>query len=163
MSAALLVYVIVERLLELVLANRNTKKLMARGAREAGAGHYPFMIALHVGWLAAIVAWAVLMPREIVPVFVVLYLLLQVLRIWVVMSLGPYWTTRIITLPDAPLVRRGPYKFMRHPNYVIVVLEIAVLPLAFGAWEVAVLFSVLNAAMLWVRIRAENQALANRA
>jgi methyltransferase len=162
MTVALLIYVIVERLMELVLARRNTKRLMARGAQEAGAGHYPVMIALHVAWLAAIVGWVMLVAHDVVPVFVVLYVLLQVFRIWVVMSLGPYWTTRIITLADAPLVKRWPYKFMRHPNYVVVVLEIAVLPLAFGAWELAVVFSVLNAAMLWVRIRAENQVLARR-
>lgn len=162
MITALLVYVIIERLLELVIARRNTQKLMARGAVEAGAGHYPVMIALHVTWLAAIVTWVAVAPRDVVPPLLVIYLVLQVFRIWVMLSLGEYWTTRIITLPDAPLIRRGPYKFLRHPNYVVVVLEIAVLPLVFGAWQIAVVYSALNAAMLWVRIRAEERALSAR-
>jgi len=162
MTAALLAYVVIERLLEMVIARRNTRRLMAEGAQEHGASHYPFMIALHVSWLAAILGWVAWMPRDISVPFLVLYGFLQVLRLWVMASLGPYWTTRIITLPGAQLVRRGPYKFLRHPNYVVVVLEVATLPLVFGAWQLAVVFSVLNAAMLWVRIRAENKALTSR-
>ncbi len=162
MATALLVYVIVERLLELVIARRNTARLMARGAVEAGAAHYPVMIVMHVSWLVAIVAWAAVTPRDVSVPLLALFLLLQMFRIWVMLSLGEYWTTRIITLPDAPLVRRGPYKFLRHPNYVVVVLEIALLPLVFGAWQIAVVFSVLNAAMLWVRIRAEDEVLSVR-
>ena len=159
MTATLLVYVMVERFLELVIASRNTRRLMARGAQEFGASHYPFMVALHVAWLAAILGWAAFGPYAFSPLFLVLYLLLQGLRIWVMMSLGSYWTTRIIRIPDAPLVTAGPYKFMQHPNYALVALEIATLPLVFGAWPIAAIFSLLNAAMLSVRIRAENQAL----
>jgi methyltransferase len=162
MNYAVLAYVIVERLLELVIANRNTKQLLARGGREAGREHYPFMIALHVSWLAAIVLWVIWIDPPLHPVFFLLFALTQGLRMWTMMSLGPYWTTRIITLPRAPLVSAGPYKFMRHPNYVVVVLEIALLPLALSAWHIAAVFSVLNAAMLWVRIRAENAALSSR-
>ena len=162
MSAALLSYVIIERLLELVIARRNTRRLLARGAEEIGASHYPIMIALHVSWLAAVLCWVAVMSPDINAAFLVLYLLVQALRIWVMITLGPYWTTRIITLADAPLVKHGPYKFIRHPNYVVVVLEIAALPLVFGAWQIAAIFSLLNAAMLWVRIRAENQALSRR-
>ena len=105
MSILVLIYVIAERLLELVIAHGNTRRLLARGAREAGAAHYPFMVALHAGWLAAIVAWVMLTPASYSPAFLVLYGLLQVLRIWVMVSLGPYWTTRIITLADTPLVK----------------------------------------------------------
>ncbi len=162
MTALLLAYVVMERLLELAIARRNTRRLMAEGAQEHGADHYPVMIALHVSWLAAILGWVALMPHDISVPFLVLYVLLQALRLWVMASLGPYWTTRIITLPGAPLVRRGPYKFLRHPSYVVVVLELVALPLVFGAWQIAAIFSALNAIMLWVRIRAENQALAPR-
>lgn len=163
MITALLIYVIAERLLELVVARRNTALLMARGAHEAGAGHYPVMIALHVAWLVAILAWVMFASPEVNTFFFVLYVVLQAFRFWVMASLGPYWTTRIITLPGAPLVKNGPYRFMRHPNYVLVVLEIILLPAVIGAWAIAVVFTVLNAAMLWVRISAENAALSERA
>jgi len=162
MTAALLAYVVIERLLELVISRRNTRRLMAEGAEEIGADHYPFMVAMHVSWLTAIVLWVWTLPHDLNVPFVMLYLLLQPFRFWVMASLGRYWTTRVITLPDAPLIRRGPYRFMRHPNYVVVVLEIVTLPLVFGAWPLAAVFSLLNAAMLWVRIRAENQALVVR-
>ena len=162
MSIALLVYVILERLLELVIARRNTAKLMARGAVEVGAAHYPVMIALHVSWLVAITAWVLFMTYEVSAPFLVLYILLQGLRLWVMGTLGPYWTTRIITLADAPLIKTGPYRFLRHPNYVVVTLEVALLPLVFGAWPIAVIYTVLNALMLRTRIAAENAALSKR-
>ena len=107
MTALLLAYVVMERLLELSIARRNTRRLMAEGAQEHCADHYPVMIALHVSWLAAILGWVALMPHDITVPFLVLYVLLQALRLWVMASLGPYWTTRIITLPGAPLVRRN--------------------------------------------------------
>ena len=162
MAAALLIYVIIERLLELVIARRNTYRLMARGAVETGAAHYPVMIALHVTWLVAIATWVAMTRPEASPPLLMAYLVLQVFRIWVMLSLGPYWTTRIISVPGEPLVKSGPYKFLRHPNYVVVVLEITLLPLAFGAWQIAVIYSLLNAAMLWVRIGAEENALSVR-
>lgn len=159
---ALLACVIIERLAELLIAARNTKALKARGAIETGASHYPVMVALHVSFLAAVIAWVALTQPPVNPFFAVAYVLVQVLRLWVMGSLGRYWTTRIISLPDAPLVISGPYKFMRHPNYVVVTLEVALLPLVFGAYPIAAVFSVLNAAMLYVRIRAENTALSAR-
>ena len=162
MTAALLAYVVIERLLELVISRRNTHRLMAEGAEEIGADHYPFMVAMHVSWLTAIVLWVWTLPHDLNVPFVVLYLLLQPFRFWVMASLGRYWTTRIISLPDAPLVAGGPYKFLRHPNYVVVTLEVAILPLVYGAYPIAVVFSLLNAAMLYVRIRAENAALSAR-
>jgi len=149
------------RLGELWLARRNTRALLAAGAVERGSGHYPLIVAVHAGWLAAIVL-AVPDTAQVSWPLIGVYLALQLLRVWVLASLGRFWTTRIITLPGAPLVRRGPYRFIRHPNYLLVAAEIAVLPLAFGAWQVAALFSVLNAAVLAWRIRRENEALAER-
>ena len=153
--------VVLQRLAELALAARNTRRLLAKGAVEVGRGHYPLIVALHAGWLAAL---ALLVPADAPPLWPLLglFLLLQAARIWVIASLGPYWTTRIITLPGAPLVRRGPYRWLRHPNYLVVVLEIAVLPLAFDAVGIAIVFSLLNAAMLWHRVRIESAALAAR-
>jgi len=149
------------RLGELWLAHRNTRALLAAGAVERGSGHYPLIVAVHATWLAAI-ALTVPESAEISWPLIAVFVGLQALRVWVLASLGKFWTTRIITLPGAPLVRRGPYRFIRHPNYLLVAAEIAVLPLAFGAWQVALIFSALNAAVLAWRIRLENEALAGR-
>jgi methyltransferase len=149
------------RLLELAYAARNAQALRARGAREVGARHYRLLVALHATWLAAIFATV---PPDTPPSLPLagLFAGLLAARAWTIASLGRYWTTRVITLPDEPLVRRGPYRFLRHPNYLIVAGEIAVLPLMFGAWRLALAFSVVNAAVLWHRIRVENQVLAPR-
>jgi len=150
-----------QRLAELAYARRNTRRLLAEGAFESGAGHYPLLVGLHVLWLVSL---AVFVPREQAPNWPLLglFLVLQGLRLWVLVSLGRYWTTRVITLPGAPLVRRGPYRFVRHPNYLVVAAEIAVLPLAFGAWQIALVFSLANAAVLALRIRCEERALKGR-
>jgi methyltransferase len=150
--------VALQRLAELAVARRNTRRLLARGAREIGARHYPLFVALHASWLVAIL---LAVPRATEPFWGLLatFAVLQLLRIWVMAGLGSFWTTRIITLDGVPLIRRGPYRWMRHPNYWIVVGEIAVLPLAFGAWHVALIWSVLNALLLGHRIRIENAAL----
>jgi methyltransferase len=156
-----LVLVALQRLGELAYAARNTRRLLARGAVEIGRAHYPFFVLLHGGWLVAL---ALLVPAD-APVswpLLALFVLLQAGRVWVVATLGPYWTTRIITLPEVPLVRRGPYRFVNHPNYLVVTGEIAVLPLAFGAWQIALVFSVLNALLLAWRIRIENGTLVPR-
>lgn len=159
MTAAILILALVtlQRLGELLLARRNMKALLARGAYEVGAGHYPLIVAVHALWLAAL--WWLAPGRAIAWPLIILFLLLQAGRFWVLATLGPRWTTRIIILPGAPLVTGGPFRLVRHPNYVVVAAEIAVLPLAFGLWQVALLFSLLNAAVLAVRIRAEEQAL----
>ncbi len=149
------------RLAELVYARRNTSRLLAQGAREVGAGHYPLIVVLHAAWLAAMALFIPADAAVSVPLLA-LFGLVQVFRFWVLASLGRYWTTRIITLPGAPLVRKGPYRYLRHPNYLVVVLEILLLPLAFGAWQIALVFSLLNAAMLFWRIRVENEALETR-
>lgn len=153
--------VALQRLAELAYARRNQARLLAAGGREVGAGHYPLLMLVHAGWLAALWLWV---PAD-APVhwpLLALFLLLQLARLWVVASLGRYWTTRIVTVPGAPLVRRGPYRFLRHPNYLVVALEIAILPLAFGAWAIAILFSLLNGTLLAWRIRVEEAALAGR-
>jgi len=162
MAVLILLYVVAERLLELAIAARNTRRLLAQGAVEAGGAHYPVMVAMHASWLVAIIAWVVWTSPGVHTATLVFYVLLQPLRFWVMATLGKFWTTRIITLPGAPMVARGPYRFVRHPNYVVVVLEIAALPLVFGAWHIAVVFSLLNAAMLRVRIRSEETATAAR-
>jgi methyltransferase len=158
---AIVLLVALQRLIELRYAERNTKALLARGGVEVGRAHYPVIVALHAAWLLAVV---LALPRD--PIigwpWIAAFVLLQAARIWVIASLGPYWTTRIITLKDAPLVRRGPYKYVRHPNYLVVAAEIAVLPLAFGEVWVAVVFSVLNAGVLAWRIREEEGALSPR-
>lgn len=150
-----------QRLTELVYAERNTRRLLAAGGQESGAGHYPLLVGLHALWLVAL---AVFVPAEQLANWWLLgvFAVLQALRLWVLASLGPFWTTRVITLPGAPLVRRGPYRWLRHPNYLVVVGEILVLPLAFGAWQIALVFSLANAALLALRIRCEERALAPR-
>ncbi len=150
-----------QRLAELVLARRNTQRLLAEGAREAGAAHYPLFVALHAGWLAALFLGT---PAD-APVdgaLMALFLALQAGRVWVVASLGRFWTTRVVTLPGAPLVRRGPFRWVRHPNYLVVAGELAVLPLAFGEVWMAVLFSALNLPLTLHRIRVEEAALGDR-
>ena len=155
---AILFFVLLQRLSELMLARSNTRALLAKGAREHAPGHYPLIVAVHASWLAALF-W--LAPgRPIHWPFLLLFFLLQFGRVWVIRTLGPRWTTRIIVLPGAPLVEDGPFRFVSHPNYLVVIGEIAVLPLVFGLWQVAALFSVLNAIVLAIRIRAETRALA---
>jgi methyltransferase len=153
----ILALVTLERLFELWLSNRNMRRLIASGAREYGASHYPSIVAVHVLWLGTL--WWIAPAQPVDGFWLGMYVLLEVARVWVLTSLGRRWTTRIIVLPDAELVKRGPYRFTDHPNYVVVVGEVAVLPLVFGLWQVALLFSLLNAAVLVVRIREENRAL----
>lgn len=157
LSVLILALVTAQRLGELVLARRNTERLLARGAVESGARHYPLMVALHAAWLAGL--WVMAWDRPASLAWLAIYLAVEGLRIWTLLSLGERWTTRIVTLPGAPLVRRGPYRFMSHPNYVVVIAEIAILPLVFGMTAYAVVFSVLNASLLAVRISAEEAAL----
>ena len=153
-----LVLVALQRVVELLYSARNTRRLRERGGIEYGAVQYPFFVLVHAAWLASM---AMFIPASTIPNWSLLglYLLLQPLRLWTIAALGPYWTTRIISVPDAPLVRRGPYRLFRHPNYVIVCAEIFILPYAFGAVEIAILFSFFNAALLSWRIRVEERAL----
>ena len=156
-AEAVLAIVTLERLGELLLARRNTQALLQRGAVEFGANHYPLIVLLHAAWLAGL--WALAFNRPVNLAWLVAFAILQVGRLWVIATLGPRWTTRILVLPQATLVAAGPYKYMSHPNYVVVAGEIAVLPLVFGLNWFALVFSVLNASVLIIRIRAENAAL----
>ena len=157
LNIVILALVTVQRLSELWLSRRNTRRLLAQGAREHGSGHYPLIVAVHALWLAAL--WWLALTQPVDGFWLALFVLLEIARIWVLATLGPRWTTRIVVLPDAPLVRRGPYRFVNHPNYWVVIGEIAVLPLVFGLWQVALLFTLLNGIVLAIRIRAENHAL----
>ena len=158
LAVIVLALVTLERGAELVWAQRNTRRLLARGAREEGARHYPLIVALHAAWLAGL--WLLAWNRAVSIPWLAVFVVLQAGRLWVLATLGERWTTRIIVLPAESLVRRGPYRWLRHPNYVVVAGEIVALPLAFGLYPYALAFSVLNAAVLYLRIRAEEQALA---
>ena len=155
---AILAAVALQRLAELFLAQRNTRRLLALGAMEIGRRHYPLIVLLHAAWLVAL---AVVVPTDTTPnpMFLVVFVALQGARVWVLVILGERWTTRIIVLPGASLVRQGPYRWLRHPNYWIVSAEIAVLPLVFDAPVLALIFFLLNAVVLRHRVRVENQAL----
>lgn len=159
MTAAefILAAVTAQRAGELVLSHYNTRRLMARGAIEAAPRHYPLMVVVHAAWLISL--WVFGHDRPINILALIVYLALQGLRLWVMRTLGPRWTTRIIVLPGERLVSAGPYRFLPHPNYAVVAGEIAVLPFALGLPLVAVIFSILNSAVLAIRIRAENRAL----
>jgi len=153
-----IVFVAAERAVELWLARTNTTRLLRAGAVELDRGGYKFLVALHAAWLAALLATV---PAATPPNWPLLgaFLALQAARIWVIASLGRRWTTRLIVLPRAPLVARGPYRWLRHPNYLIVAGEVAILPLAFAAVAIAVGFSACNGLLLARRIRLENAAL----
>lgn len=150
--------VALQRLGELVYARRNEWRLRARGAVEHGARHYPLIVGLHAVWLLAIF---LLVPADAAILWpaLIAFLVLQGLRVWTVASLGAHWTTRVLVLPGAAPVRRGPYRWIKHPNYLIVAGEIALLPLAFGAWQITLVFTALNALILAWRIRVEDAAL----
>lgn len=160
---ALIALVAVERLFELRLSQRHAAQAFAAGAFEVGRGHYRVMTVFHTVFLAACVGevWACARPFPGAPGWLALAgaLLAQALRYWAISALGPRWNTRIIVLPDAAPVTAGPYRFLRHPNYLAVVVELACLPLVHGAWVTAAVFSLGNAALLFVRIRAEEAAM----
>ncbi len=159
MTAAvlLLAFVTAERLAELWWARRNTRGLLANGAIEHAPGHYPLIVALHALWLVGL--WVLGASQPVNVGWLIVFVLLQAARLWVLVTLGPRWTTRILVVPGEQLVRRGPYRFVSHPNYLVVAGEIAVLPLCLGLVWFAVVFSIANAAVLAVRLRAETAAL----
>ncbi|HUY11495.1 MAG TPA: isoprenylcysteine carboxylmethyltransferase family protein [Candidatus Dormibacteraeota bacterium] len=156
-----LLFIAVQRIIELIYANANTKRALANGGVEVAPAQHNWLIGLHAAWLVALFFFIPSHTEPNLPLLA-LFLLLQIARIWTIASLGRFWTTRIITFSDAPLVRRGPYRWFRHPNYTIVTLEVAVLPLAFGAWQIALLFTILNGIALFIRIRVEERALEPR-
>lgn len=154
---AILGFVTLQRLVELPIARRNTEQLIAKGGREVAGEHYPLIVALHASWLACL--WWFALGRPIDLLALSAFAIVEMGRIWVLRTLGPRWTTRIVVVPGETLVAKGPYRFLNHPNYAVVIAEIAILPLVFGLWDIALIFSLLNAAILSVRIRAENSAL----
>lgn len=155
-ALAFIAFLLLQRGAELILARRNTRRLLARGAIEHGAAHYPLIVAMHAAWLLAIAAlgWS----NPVSPGWLAVFAVLHVLRIWVLASLGSRWTTRIIVL-DEPLVARGPYRWVPHPNYLVVIAEILVAPMVLGLWLVALIFTLLNVLVLRIRIREEARAL----
>lgn len=157
LSLAVLALVTLQRLAELALARWNTRRLVAQGGVEIAPGHYPAIVALHAAWLSGL--WLFALPRVPNLALLAVFGVMQIGRGWVLAALGRRWTTRIIIMPGATLVRSGPYRLLSHPNYLIVAGEILVLPLAFGLPLFAVVFSVLNALVLWVRIQAEDAAM----
>jgi len=162
-SLALLLFVTAQRLVELAFAHRNTTRLLQHeGAVEVGASHYPLIVALHTVWLGALWLWYLTGHASFSWPVGIAYMLVEIVRVWAMASLGRYWTTRIIVPANAKLVRRGPYRFIRHPNYCVVIAEIALLPLALGSWPMAVVFSLINAGLLTWRIRMENVTLRTR-
>jgi methyltransferase len=160
-ALAVFAYVVIQRMAELVYASANTKKLLSKGGREYGRGHYPLFIVLHGGWLLVITGFAKPAP---VPSTLLLctFIASQLFRFWTLASIGRWWTTRIISAPHFARVRKGPYRFIAHPNYALVVAEIALLPLLLGAPIVALAFSLANAMLLYWRITVEAQALRER-
>ena len=154
----ILVIVVVIRLVELIHSYRNAKRLLENGGIEYGRKHYPLLVLIHLSWLISI--WLVV-PSDTNPSIGLLsvFITLQICRFWVIASLGPYWTTRVISSNDFPIIVNGPYRFIKHPNYLVVCGEIAVLPLVFAAVEIAIIFSILNAAALIWRIKIEENAL----
>lgn len=155
------ILVILQRVVELVIARRNEKVMYTKGAYEVGASHYPFIVVLHIGFLMSLLievsydgVYTLLSPW-----LLVLYLLLQVVRVWCIQSLGVFWNTKILVLRGAELVVKGPYKYLRHPNYAVVCLEILLLPAMFGAYFTAFVFTILNLWMLSIRIPLEEEAL----
>ena len=156
-TITILSLVTLQRLVELYIARRNTQRLLAKGGFEVGSNHYPFVVVLHAIWLAGL--WYLALKLEVSWPWIFAYLVLEAARGWIIAALGSRWTTRIIVVPGETLVDEGPYKFFRHPNYMVVAGEIFILPMAFGLWWYAILFAALNAAMLYWRIRAEDVAL----
>jgi methyltransferase len=156
-ASFILALVTMQRLGELVLARHNTSRLLARGGVEVGASHYPFVVATHAAWLAAL--WIYGHDQPVEPLALTAFIALQGLRWWVLATLGPRWTTRIIVLPGEPRITGGPYRYIAHPNYAVVAAEIALLPLALHLPWLALIFSVLNAVVLAIRIHTEAHAL----
>jgi methyltransferase len=163
---ALVLAVGLERIAELVVSNRHVAWALARGGVESGQRHYPVMVVVHTALLAGCVAEVLLADRPFLPALgwpmLALVLAAQALRWWCIRTLGPRWSTRVVVVPDLPLVTAGPYRWLNHPNYVAVVVEGFALPLVHTAWVTALLFTVANAGVLAVRLRAEEAALGRR-
>ena len=161
LTGAILVFVTLQRVVELLYSSRNTDRLLRRGAYEAASGHYKLIVATHALWLGCL--WVFAWGRPVILPFLVVFVALQAMRAWVLIALGRRWTTRIIVLPDEPLIEHGPYRYFHHPNYLVVGAEIACVPLIFGLVWLAVIFSIVNGLVLWLRVHCEAAALAGLA
>lgn len=160
--AFFILFVILLRIGELMLSKGNEKWLLRNGAVESGKKHYPFIVVLHILFIASLVIeYSLRQTVSFSLFFSVSYFSLLAFKVWVLCSLGKFWNTRIFRIPDMPLVRKGPYKYFKHPNYMVVIAEIALIPLIFHLYYTAIVFSLLNAVMLFVRIREENKVLVN--
>jgi methyltransferase len=162
--AAAIVFLIIQRLTELSISSRNIKRLIAEGGIEYGAGHYKYIVAVHTLFILSMIFEYLVRSRagnlaDISYLFLIFFAVLQIMRYWVITSLGKFWNTRIIRVPGTVLVAKGPYRYIKHPNYLIVACEIFCLPMAFGLYYTAVVFTVLNAIILTIRIKEENKAL----
>ncbi len=154
--------VIMQRVIELMIAKKNESYMLAKGAYEVGGEHYPFMIALHVAFFVSLLIEVLFFQNTLstfFPILFIFFLIVQCIRIWCLATLGKFWNTKIIILPGANVVKKGPYKLFRHPNYFVVCTEILILPLMFNAYFTAITFTLLNIAMLAVRIPVEENAL----
>jgi len=155
-------FVILQRLLELFVAKRNEKWMLKRGAYEVGTEHYPIMVAMHLGFFVTLILEVLILDRPKssfwIPL-VSLFIIAQIIRFWCLLTLGKYWNTKIIILPGADVVRKGPYRFFRHPNYLIVTIELLLLPLIFNAFGTVFIYFLLNIWMLSIRIPLEERAL----
>jgi methyltransferase len=156
-GAALLIFVTLQRFSEFIWDRHNTARLTAAGAVEYGKSHYVFFAGTHAAWLAGL--WLLGWDRAVEPIWLIPFALLTIGRYWVMGTLGRRWTTRIIVLADAPLIKTGPYRFVRHPNYIVVIGEMVVVPLALGLPAFALAFFAIYACAAVIRIRAENDAL----
>tara|TARA_B100000676_G_C17929783_1_gene760216 strand:+ start:174 stop:668 length:495 start_codon:yes stop_codon:yes gene_type:complete len=154
----IMIFIILQRFAELLYSNYNTKKLLKNGAKEYNSKHYPLFIILHTCWIVSLVLFIDHNDKPKTSL-IVLFFILQFLRLWVLLTLGKYWTTRIIYLEGTKLVKKGPYKWLKHPNYIIVFFEILILPLAFNSWIIAIIFTIFNTILLLYRISLENKVL----
>lgn len=157
-------FIVTQRLMELVVARKNEKWMRLEGAVEYGKSHYPYIVALHVAFLLSFLLEVSILDKTVSsfwPVLLLFFLLTQGLRIWAIYSLGKYWNTKVLIVPNANIIQKGPYRYLRHPNYFIVALEIVLIPLLFQAYVTLILFTILNAWMLSVRIPLEEKALAD--
>lgn len=160
LNVTILALVTLQRIAELLISRRNTNRLLARGAEEVAGGHYPLIVAFHAIWLGGL--WFLALYRPIDWTWLFAFLVLAAARGWVIAALGELWTTRIIVTPDEPLVTAGPYRYLRHPNYLVVACEIFILPMVFGLFWYALAFTIVNAGLIGWRIRAEEQALRHK-
>ncbi|MFF2497823.1 isoprenylcysteine carboxyl methyltransferase family protein [Peribacillus sp. NPDC058075] len=160
--AIFIIVIAIQRLVELYIAKQNEKQLKAAGAVEYGESHYRWMVLMHLSFFIVLIIEVIMLERNMSglwPIWLTLFLIAQSGRIWAIRSLGKHWNTKIIVVPDADVVIKGPYKYVKHPNYIIVATEILVISLLFNAYYTAIIFSLLNVWMMTVRIPMEEKAL----